>query len=179
MTKMKKRLFLTVLAALVSAFALYAEGGEGGTEAALVTYSDAAQKFSIGYPGPWTRDPAFNGVVKFAGGDDSMTLEFVTPDAGMTLKAYAEKDAAALSSSIPAFKSLGIAPSREVKAALILGYKSSGTSTITGKTYTAHAERYYIPLPDGRIAVLTMTGPERNYDREGFRDIALTLKVKK
>ena len=32
-------------------------GGEaGGVEAALVTYSDAAQGFSIGYPGPWSQD---------------------------------------------------------------------------------------------------------------------------
>ena len=30
------------------------EGGEGSAEAALVTYSDSQQGFSINYPGPWT-----------------------------------------------------------------------------------------------------------------------------
>lgn len=54
-------------------------GGEGGVEAALVTYADAAQGFSIGHPGTWTQDTTFTSGVKFVGGDDYMTLEFVTP----------------------------------------------------------------------------------------------------
>ncbi|HKI53100.1 MAG TPA: hypothetical protein VJ987_03170, partial [Anaerolineales bacterium] len=34
-------------------------GGEGGVEAALVTYSDSTQGFAIGHPGPWTQDATF------------------------------------------------------------------------------------------------------------------------
>jgi hypothetical protein len=48
---------------------------------------------------------------------------------------------------------------------------------VTGKSFTAHDEIYYIQLADGRIAVLTVAGPDNHYDREGVRDIALTLKV--
>jgi len=50
---------------------------------------------------------------------------------------------------------------------------------VTGKAFTAHNERYYMPLADGRSAVLTVAGPENHYDREGVRDIALTFKSTK
>lgn len=49
-------------------------------EAALVTYADAGQGFAIGYPASWTQDKSVTSGVKLVGGDDSMTLEFVTPD---------------------------------------------------------------------------------------------------
>ncbi len=179
MIMMRKTVLVIAISAIVSVLGAYAEGGEGGVEAALVVYSDAGQQFSIGHPGPWTRDTSFKGAIKFAGGDDSMTLELVRLQGGMSLAAYAEADAKALASHIPGFRSLGIKASPDIRGSIILGFEATGTSLVTGKAYTAHDERYYIPEPDGRIAVLTMMGPSRNYDREGYRDIALTLKIKK
>jgi len=153
------------------------EGGEGGVEAALVTYSDSAQGFAIGHPGPWTQDTTFTNGVKFVGGDDWMTLEFVT---GTDAMSYAKTDVSAVTAAFPGFKQLGnITASTEVKNAIILGFTSDGKSTVTGKTFTAHNERYYMPLADGRIAILTVYGPENHYDREGVRDIALTFNVTK
>jgi len=152
-------------------------GGEGGVEAALVTYSDSTQGFAIGHPGPWTQDATFTNGVKYVGGDDWMTLEFVTGTDAMT---YAQNDVAAVSAAFPGFKQLGdIIASTEVKNAIILGFTSDGTSAVTGKAFTAHNERYYMPLADGRIAILTVYGPENHYDREGVRDIALTFKITK
>ena len=66
----------------------------------------------------------------------------------------------------------------EVKSAIILGFEANGKSVVTGKDFTAHDERYYMPLADGRIAVLTVVGPANHYDREGVRDIALTFQMK-
>lgn len=152
-------------------------GGEGGVEAAFVTYSDAAQGFAIGHPSTWTQDTSFTNGVNFVGGDDWMTLEFVTPTAGMDLMTYAQHDVVAVSAIFPGFKQLSLQPSTEVKNAIILGFTANGTSAVTGKAFTAHNERYYMPLADGRIAVLTVVGPENHYDREGVRDIALTFKV--
>ena len=153
------------------------EGGEGGVEAALVTYSDSAQGFAIGHPGPWTQDTSFTNGVKYVGGDDWMTVEFVN---GTDAKAYAQSDVAAISAAFPGFKQLGdITVSKEVKNAVILGFNADGKSSVTGKTFTAHNERYYMPLADGRIAILTVVSPENHYDREGVRDIALTFKVTK
>ena len=153
--------------------------GEGGVEAALVTYADASQGFAIGHPGPWTQDKAVTQGVKFLGGDDSMTLEFVAAPAGKSLLDYATADVAAVSAAFPGFKQLSLAPSTEVDNAIILGFTANGVSAVTGKPFTAHDERYYMPLANGRIAVLTVAGPENHYDREGVRDIALTFKSTK
>jgi hypothetical protein len=154
-------------------------GGEGGVEAALVTYSDAAQGFAIGHPSPWTQDTTFSNGVKFIGGDDWMTLEFVTPPASTDAMTYAQNDETDVTTAFPGFKQLSLAASTEVKDAIILGFTSDGTSTVTGKAFAAHNERYYMPLADGRIAILTVYSPENHYDREGVRDIALTFKATK
>jgi hypothetical protein len=153
--------------------------GEGGVESALVTYSDASQGFSIGHPSTWTQDTSYTNGVKYIGGDDWMTLEFVIPTAGTDAMTYAQNDVAAVTAAFPGFKQLSLQASTEVKNAIILGFTADGKSTVTGKTFTAHNERYYIPLTDGRIAILTVVGPENHYDREGVRDIALTFKVSK
>jgi len=156
------------------------EGEEGeGVEAALVTYSDSAQGFAIGYPSPWTQDTSVTVGVKFVGGDDYFTLEFVTPPAGTDAMTYAESDVAAVTAAFPGFEQIDLKASTEVKDAIILGFTADGKSAVTGKTFTAHNERYYMPLADGRIAILTVAGPDNHYDREGVRDIALTFKVTK
>ena len=144
----------------------------------LVTFTDSSQGFSIGHPGTWTQDPAFTPGVKFSGGDSYMTLEFVTPPTGTDGMTFAQSDVTAVTAAFPGFKQLSLAASKEVKNAVILGYSADGTSAVTGKTFTAHNERYYISLSDGRIAVLTVAGPDNLYDREGVRDIALTFKIK-
>ena len=155
-------------------------GGEaGGVEAALVTYSDSAQGFAIGHPGPWTQDASITQGVKFIGGDGSMTLQFVTPAAGTDAMTYAKSDIAAVTAAFPGFKQIDLKASTEVKDAIILGFNADGKSAVTGKTFTAHNERYYMPLADGRIAILTVISPDSLYDREGVRDVALTFKVTK
>ncbi len=155
------------------------EGGEGGVESTLVTYSDAAQGFAIGHPGPWSQDKSITNGVKFVGGDDWMTLEFVTPAVGTDAMTYAQNDVTTVTGAFPGFKQINLGASTEVKAAIILGFAANGTSAVTGKTFTAHDERYYMPLADGRIAILTVAGPDNHYDREGVRDIALTFKLTK
>ena len=156
------------------------EGGEGGIEAALVTYSDSTKGFAIGHPGTWSQDTSFTQGVKFVGGDDWMTLEFVNPSKSIDIKTYTQNDVAAVMSAFPGFKQIGnIQSSTEVKNAIILGFNSNGTSAITGKSFIAHNERYYMLLADGRLAILTVYGPESHYDREGVRDIALTFHVSK
>ena len=171
-------------AASTAPTAAVAVGGEGngeagGVEAALVTYTDAAQHFSIGHPGPWTQDPALKAGVQFNGGDDRMRVEFVQPPAGVDPMGYAQNDLASLATAFPGFKQVGLAASTEVDKAIVLGFDASGTSAVTGKAFAARGDRYYMPLPDGRIAVLTVLGPANRYDREGVRDIALTFKFSK
>ena len=159
------------------------EGGGGeagaGVEAALVTYADAAQGFAIGHPGPWTQDPSVTKGVKFIGGDSSMALELVTPAKGMDAMTYAKHDVAAVTAAFPGFKQLNLDASTEVAKAVVLGFEANGKSAVTGKAFKAHNERYYMPLADGRIAIMTVVSTEQLYDREGVRDIALTFKTTK
>ena len=153
-------------------------GGEAaGVEAALVTYSDSTQGFAIGHPGPWTQDSTFTNGVKFVGGDDYLTLEIVRPPSGMDAMTYTQSDVAAVAVAFPGFKQIDLKASTEVTGAIILGFNADGKSAVTGKTFTAHDERYYMLLADGRIAILTVVAPENQYDREGVRDIALTFKL--
>jgi hypothetical protein len=114
--------------------------------------------------------------VKFNGGDDSMRLEFVQPPAGVDPMAYAKNDLTSLATAFPGFKEVGLDASTEVDKAIVLGFEASGTSAVTGKAYAERGDRYYMPLADGRIAVLTVVGPANRYDREGVRDIALTFR---
>jgi hypothetical protein len=153
------------------------EGEEGGVEAVLATYSDSTQGFAIGYPNTWTQDTSVTQGVKFAGGDDSMVLEFVTPPTGSDAMAYAQGDLDAVKAAFPGFQQVGLAASTEVQDAIVLGFEADGTSAVTGRAYNARGDRYYVPLDDGRIAILTVVGPASHYDREGVRDIALTLRV--
>lgn len=168
---------VTAPASTAQPAAVAGEGGEGGVEAALITYSDTAQHFVIGHPGPWTQDTSVQDGVQFNGGDDRMRLEFVTPATVTDPMAYAQQDLTTVASAFPGFKQVGLAPSTEVKGAVVLGFEAQGTSAITGKGYTVRSDRYYMPLPDGRIAVLTVVGPSNHYDREGMRDIALTFQL--
>ena len=153
------------------------EGGEGGVESALVTFSDTTQGFAIGHPGTWTQDTSFTSGVKFVGGDDWLTLKLVTPTAGTDAMTYAQSDIPAVTTAFPGFKKIDLKASTEVKNAIILGFTADGTSAVTGKTFTAHNECYYMPLTDVRIAILTVVAPDNHYDREGVRDIALTFKL--
>ena len=154
-----------------------AEGAGEGGEAPLAMYSDPKQGFSIAYPEPWTRDPKTTEGVRFDG-DGVMTLVFVDPQ-GAALAAYASGDAAAYGATLAAYKQRGLAPSREVRNSIVLAFQTTGKSSVTGKTFVAIGDRYYMQLKDGRIAVLTVISPDRSYDREGVRDIALTLALTK
>jgi hypothetical protein len=108
-----------------------------------------------------------------------MTVEFVTPAVGTDALTYAQNDVATVTAAFPGFKQVNLEASTEVKDAIVLGFEADGTSSVTGKPFKAHNERYYLPLADGRIAILTVVSPANHYDREGVRDIALTFKVTK
>ncbi len=153
-----------------------AAGEAGGVEAQLVAYNDAAQRFIIAHPANWAQDTSVTNGVKFKGGDETMQLQFVTLKGGNVM-AYAQQDSAALAATYTGFKLVGIAPSTEVTNTIIQGFTAAGTSAVTGKVYQARGDRYYMTLPDGRFALLTVVGPASNYDAQGVRDIALTLQV--
>ena len=175
---MRRFIGFIVFLALSGMSFLSAEGGEGGVEAALVTYTDAKAGFSIGHPGTWSKDPAFAQGLRFAGGDDAMTVTILALPEGSDLHAFADKDAPALAKDFPGFRQLYLRASKDIKGAWVLGFEAQGASAVTGKAFKAHDERYYIPLKGSRIGLVTVTGPANHYDLEGVRDIAITLAVR-
>ena len=152
------------------------EGGEGGGETPLVAYHDPAGKVSVSYPSTWQKTS--DHPLTFTGQDEFISVE-VRPATGDPLAA-AKADENAVQAAAPGFKLGKTATSTEVKNAAVMSYKwQLPNSSVTGKPVAEQADRYYIDLGDGRIAVLTGSSPKTTFDREQVRDIALTLQVAK
>ncbi len=153
------------------------EGGEGGGETPLVTFNDTASKLSISYPSTWQKTS--EEPLTFTGQDEFIAVE-IRQSSGSDPVAQAKADEAAVQAASPGFRLTGIVASKEVKNSAVMSYTwELGKSSVTGKAVPEQADRYYIDLGDGRIAVLTGSSPKTNFDREQVRDIALTLKVNK
>ena len=92
----------------------------------------------------------------------------------------AKADEGALRSATPGYKGVGLAVSTEVKDSAVTGYEwDLAKSAVTGKPVHQRADRYYINLGNGNVAILTGSSPSTRFDREQVRDIALTVRVTK
>lgn len=152
------------------------EGGENGGETPLVAFQDPAGKVAVSYPSTWQKTS--DQPLTFTGQDEFLSIEI--RQAGGDPVAAAKADQAAVESVAPGFKLTGIVASKEVKNSAVMSYTwETPRSAVTGKPVAEQADRYYIDLGDGRLAVLTGSAPKANFDREQVRDIALTLKVSK
>ncbi len=178
-----KKAFAT-LAAIALAVPVFAacggsgggEGGENGGETPLVAFQDPAGKITVSYPSTWQKTS--DQPLTFTGQDEFLSIE-IRPGGG-DLVAAAKADQAAVESVAPGLKLSGIVASKEVKDSAVMSYTwENPRSAVTGKPVAERADRYYIDLGDGRIAVLTGSAPKANFDREQIRDIALTLEVRK
>lgn len=152
------------------------KGGEGGGETGLAIFADTANRISIGYPSAWRKTS--DQPLTFTGQDEFIAVE-VRPRATDPLAA-AKADQSAVQANSPGFALVSLAASTEVKNASVMSYTwELPKSSVTGKPVPERADRYYIDLGDGRMAVVTGSYPKATFDREQVRDIALTLKATK
>ena len=152
-------------------------GGEAGGEAALVSVTDPATKLAFKHPASWTRTS--EGPLTFTGQDEYVSLE-LGPLAGGDVLAAAKAEEGALKSAAPGYKGVGLAASTEVKNSAVTSYEwDLAKSAVTGKPVHQRADRYYINLGNGQMAILTGSSPSARFDREQVRDIALTVQVAK
>ena len=172
-----KAIFIVALA-MISVLPVAAGAESESAEVPLVKYSNQALGYSISYPQTWTKDSGFANGLKFAGGDNAMTVEMVSAAAGLDLLSFAKADTG-LMSHYPGAQTLGIALSKEVKGAVVRGFTAKGKSVVTGKPFDIKGDRYYLALGLGKVVIITVGGPTRLYDREGIRDIALTFRATK
>ena len=151
--------------------------GEAGGEAALVSVTDPATKLAFKHPASWTRTS--EGPLTFTGQDEYVSLE-VRPLAAADVLAAAKADDGAVKSAAPGYKGVGLAASTEVKNSAVASYEwDLAKSAVTGKPVHQRADRYYINLGNGQMAILTGSSPSARFDREQVRDIALTVQVAK
>ncbi len=146
--------------------------GANPTEFTLTTFSDAARGWSFQRPTSWTQDSTFKDGVRFAGGDEWLSLQVL--DSKQTPVQYTSSQTA------PAGETkLGIKPFKQgAFNASVLSSRSSGSSSVTGKPLELLTDRWIFAPKAGKLAVLTVTGPKKVFDWEGNRDMALSVRVK-
>ncbi len=146
--------------------------GANPAEFTLTGFTDAARGWSFQRPTSWTQDSAFKGGVRFAGGDEWLSLQVLVSQ--LSPQAYTS------SLVIPAGETkLGVKPFKQGGFnASVLSTKSSGNSSVTGKPLELLTDRWVFAAKPGKLAVLAVTGPQRVFDWEGNRDMALSVRVK-
>ncbi len=142
------------------------------SEFTLTTFSDVAKGITFKRPTSWTQDSSFVGGVRFAGGDE--WLELTVFPSTQTLMTYAS------SLKLPTGESnLGSKAFKQgTFTAQVRSSKSVGKSSVTAKPLNLLTDRWIFSPSKGKIAILTVTGPEKVFDWEGNRDMALSLRLK-
>ncbi len=170
---MKKTLMMVAIALLVvSPIAVRAQEGANPTEFTLTDFTDATRGLSFKRPTSWTQDSGFKGGVRFAGGDEWLTLQVV--DSTQTPEQYTS------SFAVPSGETkIGVKPFKQGQfGASVLSSSASGKSGVTGKPTDLLTDRWVFAPKAGKLAVLTVTGPKKVFDWEGNRDMALSVRVK-
>lgn len=150
-----------------------AEGGLAGTgDEPTVVYTDPSGQFSFQHPRSWGNTTKPGETIRYTGRDEFISVVVTTT--GLTPLEFAKTDAAALNSASPGFK--GAAPQSYKVAgqngAMVAYTWQNGPSPVTGKMVPSAANRYYVPGPNGKLAIFTYSSPTNNYDPAGADDFA-------
>ncbi len=164
-------LFATTV--LISAAQVQAQGEAANpAEFTLTDFTDATRGWSFKRPTSWTQDSSFKDGVRFAGGDEWLTLQILTSK--QTPEQFTS------SFAVPNGETkIGIKPFKQGKfSASVFSSSSMGKSSVTGKPTDLLTDRWVFAPRLGKLAVLTVTGPKKVFDWEGNRDMALSARVK-
>lgn len=172
---MNRTVLITVIALVASAplvSPVFAQEVANPTEFTLTDFTDAARGVSFKRPTSWTQDLGFKDGVRFAGGDEWLSLQVI--DSKGTPQQYTS------SLSVPSSETkIGIKPFKQgTFSASVYSTSASGKSSVTGKTTELLIDRWVFSPKLGKLAVLTVAGPKRVFDWEGNRDMALSVRVK-
>jgi hypothetical protein len=142
------------------------------TEFTLTDFTDATRGWSFKRPTSWTQDSGFKDGIRFAGGDEWLTLQIM--DSKQTPKQFTS------SFAVPNGETkTGIKPFKQGKfSASVFSSGSVGKSSVTGKPTDLLTDRWVFAPKLGKLAILTVTGPKKVFDWEGNRDMALSVWVK-
>jgi hypothetical protein len=159
--------------ALISPSWVQAQGEAANpAEFTLTDFTDAARGISFKRPTSWTQDSSFKEGIRFAGGDEWLTLQII--DSKQTPEQFTS------SFSVPGGETkIGIKPFKQAKfSASVFSSSSLGKSSVTGKPTDLLTDRWVFSPKLGKLAILTVTGPKKVFDWEGNRDMVLSARVK-
>jgi hypothetical protein len=168
-SRMMTSLLVMVVFSLVGA---KAQEAANPAEFTLTDFSDLSRGISFKRPSSWTQDPSFKDGVRFAGGDEWLTLQVL--DSKQTPEQFNS------SFSLPSTETkLGVKPFKQGKFyASVLSSSAKGQSSVTGKPTDLLTDRWVFAAKPGKLVVLTVTGPKKVFDWEGNRDMALSVRIK-
>lgn len=152
-------------------------GGEGGGgDEPVVLYTDPSGTFSLPYPRSWGQTTQPGEAIRVAGRDEFISVSLIA-NAPAPLD-FGTSDATALAAASPGYqgKPLKTYTVAGQRGAMVAYTWQSPASAVTGKPVPSSANRYYIPGPGGKLAVLTYSSPTRTYDPAGADDFANAFK---
>jgi hypothetical protein len=167
------QIVLSLLAVFAfSALGTKAQEAANPAEFTLTNFSDVARGLSFKRPTSWTQDPGFKDGVRFAGGDEWLTLQVI--DSKQTPEQFTSRFVVPNNET-----KLGIKPFKQAKfSASVFSSSAKGQSSVTGKPTDLLTDRWVVALKPGKLAILTVTGPKKVFDWEGNRDMALSVRLK-
>ena len=166
-------LSLFVTTVLLSPNRVQAQGEAANpAEFTLTDFTDATRGWGFKRPTSWTQDSSFKDGVRFAGGDEWLTLRII--DGKQTPEQFTS------SLAVPSGEiKIGIKLFKQGKFnASVFSSSGTGKSSVTGKPTNLLTDRWVFSPKLGKLAVLTVTGPKKVFDWEGNRDMALSVRVK-
>ena len=148
----------------------------GGGDEPTATYTDPGGLFRFSYPRSWGQTTQPGEAIRLAGRDEFISVRIV--DGAPAPLEFGKDDAGVLAASSPGYQG------KPLKAYTVAGQGGAmvaynwqlPTSAVTGKPVPSSANRYYIPGPGGKLAVLTYSSPTQVYDPAGADDFANTFK---
>jgi hypothetical protein len=141
-----------------------------------VPYVDSAQHFRFDYPVSWGKSTPTGEAVRVTGRDEFISIKLV-PTTQAPLD-FAKSDVPQLTAASPGYRA-GAPKTYSVagaNGAMVAYTWQAGPSPVTGKAVPSTANRYYIPGPNGQLAVLTYSSPTPNYDPAGADDFANSFR---
>lgn len=154
-----------------------AAGGEtGGGDEPVRTYVDPAGQFSFQHAQSWGNTTKPGETIRFTGRDEFISIAITTSN--LNPLDFGKADAAALTTVSPGYKGEALKAYKVAgtNGAMVSYTWQAGPSPVTGKMIPSSGRRYYIPGPDGKLAIFTYSSPTNNYDPAGADDFANAFK---
>ena len=152
--------------------------GDVPDNAVFVNYQNAEGGYTIQYVEGWTVKPGSSGAVAITDIDSAELVEIRDLPAGDLTQYATSIDEPKLQSQVTDYKRTDLKTmtvnNQAANNQVIIELTYSSTSApdpVTNKTRAVISQRYYIPGPNNRLAILTLTTPDGVDNVDAFRQM--------